>query len=324
MLGSDSRKMSVRTRRDIAVDVVEVELVPGDGLPCPAWEPGAHVDVVLPSGVVRQYSISGGDGESIKVAVLRQEDGRGGSVELHDALSEGVVAEIRGPRNHFRLIEVDEYVFVAGGIGITPILAMIRHAEECRSRWTLVYGGRTRGSMAYLPELEELVGSAGDRAALRLVPQDEDGLLDIPAVFEAGNASVPVYACGPEPLLAALESHAEACSAVDRLHLERFGAAPVDLDADDGARDHFEIELASSGIVLPVGPDDRVIDVVRTQVPGMPFSCEEGYCGSCETGVLAGLPCHRDQLLSAEEHDANDVMMICVGRAKSDRLVLDL
>lgn len=108
------------------------------------------------------------------------------------------------------------------------------------------------------------------------------------------------------------------------MHLERFAASSLDVDRTDGARSSFEIELASTGVVLPVGPDDRVIDVVRTQVPTMPFSCEEGYCGSCETGVLEGLLCHRDQILTQDERDADDVMMICVGRSLSDRLVLDL
>lgn len=320
------RKMSVTRRRDVADGVVEIELTPQDADQCPSWEAGAHVDLVLPSGLVRQYSICGGAaGEYLTVAVLVDDAGRGGSREVRDHAHPGTVLTVRGPRNHFRLEPAEQYVFVAGGIGITPILAMIKDAVDSGARWSLYYGGRSRSSMAYVAEVEQLGHQSAGRGRVELVPQDERGLLNLEAAISAAPDTAAIYACGPEPMLRALEDHLSGSDCLQRLHLERFSAAEKDSDAiDDGALQVFEVELASSGEVLTVGPDERIIDAVRTLVPDMPFSCEEGYCGSCETGVLEGRPCHRDQLLNQQERDAGDVMMICVGRSFSDRLVLDL
>jgi ferredoxin-NADP reductase len=300
----------------VADDVVRLVLRHPDGHELPAWAPGAHVDLVLADGLVRQYSLCGdpGDLSTLHVAVLREEAGRGGSRHVHDELGEGDVVRVRGPRNHFPLVQADRYLFIAGGIGITPILPMIAQAEAAVADWQLVYGGRTRSSMAFQAELH-------DRYAGKVVihPQDEAGLLDLPTLL-ADPGATAVYCCGPEGLLAAVE---ERCARLPKgtLHVERF--APKE-GATDGPRESFEVELAQTGTILTVPADRSVLDVVEDSGVQVLSSCQEGTCGTCETIVLSGIPDHRDSVLTDDEQAANDTMMICVSRSCSPRLVLDL
>lgn len=299
--------------------VVELELTTEDGSSLPEWSPGAHVDVVLPSGTVRQYSLCGNPeaASTYKVAVLLDEKSRGGSMEIHADLETGALLTIRGPRNHFPLGEHDSYLFIAGGIGITPILAMARQVSAAGKRWRLVYGGRSIDTMAYLPEIQSLQGGEAE-----IVPADTKGIPDIKGALEAAGGA-HVYTCGPEPMLRAVEDLTTSILGKDNLHLERFGADP-NARIDTGDDDSFEVELAVTGKTLKVGAQERLIDVVRGVVPNVPFSCEEGFCGSCETGVLAGIPLHRDQILTEDERACNDTMMICVGRSKTPTLTLDI
>ncbi|MEV7392791.1 PDR/VanB family oxidoreductase [Streptomyces sp. NPDC091215] len=322
---TEERHVTITLRREVAEGVVELNLTaadPADG-PLDDWEPGAHIDIVLPSGTVRQYSLCGHPERpaEYRIAVLREAGGRGGSVEVHDSLPEGTTVAIRGPRNHFKLVEAERYLFLAGGIGITPILAMARDAAATGTPWTLVYGGRTRSSMAYTDELLELAAlSQGD---VVLVPQDELGHPDFATAFRVAPEGTAVYACGPEPMLQAAETLSKELLPAGVFHLERFGAK-AQTDEPAHTDTEFEVELARSGRTLTVPVDRRLIDVVREVVPQVPFSCEEGYCGSCETGVLNGIPDHRDQVLTPEERDSNETMMICVGRCLSRKLTLDL
>jgi ferredoxin-NADP reductase len=300
----------------VADDVARLVLRHPDGYELPAWAPGAHVDLVLADGLVRQYSLCGDpdDLSTLHVAVLREEAGRGGSQHVHDELGEGDVVHVRGPRNHFPLVQADRYLFIAGGIGITPILPMIAQVEASGADWRLVYGGRTRSSMAFQAELQ-------DRYPGKVVihPQDEVGLLDLPTLL-ADLGATAVYCCGPEGLLAAVE---ERCASLPKgtLHVERF--APKD-GAADGPRESFEVELAQTGTILTVPADRSVLDVVEDSGIQVLSSCQEGTCGTCETTVLSGIPDHRDSVLTDDEQAANDTMMICVSRSCSPRLVLDL
>jgi ferredoxin-NADP reductase len=302
----------------IAEGVVAVGLEDPDGQPLPSWEPGAHLDVILPSGKVRQYSLCGdpADTSTYTVAVLRELNGRGGSVEVHDALRHGGTLRVRGPKNHFPLVDAGPYLFVAGGIGITPIAAMVRAAEQAGAEWKLLYGGRTRAAMAYASDLQQRYG-----ARVELVPEDELGRPDLVGAFAAATPETKVYCCGPEGLLAAVERQVGALE----LHTERFtggGAdriAPVPADAKA-----FEVELARAGRTVQVPADRTLLEAIRDVVPGVPYDCEEGYCGSCETRVLAGEPEHRDSILSAAERASSSSMMICVSRCASRRLTLDL
>ncbi|HET6709178.1 PDR/VanB family oxidoreductase [Amycolatopsis sp.] len=303
-------ELLVEAKEKLADGVVALTLRAPGGEPLPPWEPGAHIDLRLPDGVVRQYSLCGSceDTSAYRVAVLREPDGRGGSAYVHDKLSVGDLVPVEGPRNHFALVDAERYLFIAGGIGITPILPMLDRVARSGRDWQLVYGGRTSASMAFTAELARY----GDRVVFR--PQDEHGLLDLPPLLAAAGPGTAVYCCGPEPLLAAVE----ALSPQD-LHVERFTALP-----DDGERTAFEVELAGSGRVLPVPADRSILEVVEEAGVQVLSSCREGTCGTCETGVLGGEPDHRDSVLTADERLENEVMMLCVSRACSPRLVLDL
>jgi cytochrome P450/ferredoxin-NADP reductase len=305
----------------VADDVVSLRLTRADGDPLPTWVPGSHIELRMPSGRLRQYSLCGdpADESGWRIGVLREQSGRGGSAELHAVAGAGVTFTVRGPRNHFPLVEAPDYLFLAGGIGITPILAMVRSVASTGASFQVVYGGRTRSSMAFVDELTAL---ARDR--LTLLPQDEAGLPDLAALLQAIGPQTAVYCCGPGPMIAAVEKVCAAYGILDRLHVERFAAGDeLEVAFDPAQNTSFEVHLARSGVTLQVPPDKRLIEVLRDALPGLSYDCEKGYCGACETRVLAGVPDHRDSVLTDEERAAGRTMMICVGRCSSDRLVLD-
>ncbi|GAB3306214.1 2Fe-2S iron-sulfur cluster binding domain-containing protein [Epidermidibacterium keratini] len=305
----------VERRTDVADGIITLTFAAPDGSALPAWEPGAHVDLVLPNGLTRQYSICSepSDRHRISVAVLDEPESRGGSRYIHEQVHEGARIGIGSPRNHFRLDPVERYTFVAGGVGITPIMPMVSAAERAGADWVLYYGGRTRTSMAFL---DELVVRYGDRIIAQ--PQDEVGLLDLEAVRARGADGGLIYCCGPEPLLAALET--SCASIAEAVRLERFHAKEQDFGPDTA----FEVEVADNGLVVQVEPGVSIMETLRAAGLDVPSSCEEGTCGTCECGVLSGTVDHRDSLLTPAEQAANDCMMICVSRATSSRLVIEL
>jgi ferredoxin-NADP reductase len=306
----------VRARRDEADGVVGLELGLPDGGELPAWTPGAHVDIELPGGLTRQYSLCGdpADASHWRVGVLREPDGRGGSRWIADELTEGSILRVRGPRNHFPLLPARRYVFVAGGIGITPLLPMIRAAAASGTEWELHYGGRTRASMAFAEEL----ATHGDR--VRLHPQDEAGLLPLDTILGTPDPDTLVYCCGPSPLLDAVEAGCRDWGP-GVLHVERFTAAAAPTDRADTA---FEVVCERSGLTVGVPAELTVLEAVENAGIPVLSSCTEGICGTCETTVLEGEPDHRDSLLTDDEKAAGDTMMICVSRCRGPRLVLDL
>jgi ferredoxin-NADP reductase len=308
--------LEVAAKDPVSDGVVSLTLVHPNGRRLPDWAPGAHIDLVLPNGLTRQYSLCGDrwDTTRYRVGVLREPAGRGGSAYVHDELRVGDRVGVGGPRNNFPLVPSDSYLFIAGGIGITPILPMIHQADLLGADWHLLYGGRRRSSMAFLPEL------AGYRDRVHVVPEDERGLLDLPGRLGDVRVGVRVYCCGPAPLLAAVE-HACAPWPAHTLRTERFTAdehtAPV--------RDEpFTVELARTGACVTVTRDTTVLDAVRTVGVDVLSSCQQGTCGTCETDVLDGVPDHRDSILADDERRTGDCMFICVSRSCSDRLVLDL
>ena len=311
------RDVVVTERREEADGVVVLTLELTDGSDLPAWTPGAHTDLLLGDGLVRQYSLCGdpADRRRWQVAVLLEPQSRGGSSFVHAELAEGAKLRVRGPRNHFSLAPAKSYLFVAGGIGITPILPMLAAAEAEGAEWRLVYGGRTRASMAFRAELTELYG---ERVDVR--PQDETGLLDLDGLLGIADSETLVYCCGPEPLLGAVEA---ACGhwRSGALHVERFAPKKI---AEPVRQESFEVELAESGMVLTVPPERSVLEIIAEAGVTVLSSCTEGTCGTCETTVLDGVPEHRDSLLSDDERAANDTMFICVSRSCSPRLVLEL
>jgi ferredoxin-NADP reductase len=309
-------RLRVHRRRTGAEGVVVLDLRDPAGAELPAWEPGAHVDLRLPGGLTRQYSLCGdpADRSVWRIGVLREPESRGGSQHVHEELHEGEEVDVRGPRNHFPLVPAPRYVFIAGGIGITPILPMIAAADAAGARWELHYGGRSRRSMAFLESLEQVSGH------LTLHPQDEVGLIDLDALLRAPQPDTLVYCCGPEPLLVAVEQRC-ADWPPGTLHLERFAPKDVGEPVLTGA---FEVELSLSGRTLTVPPDRSILSVVEEAGVQVLSSCQEGTCGTCETAVLAGEVDHRDSLLTPDEQAANDTMFICVSRAACPKLVLEL
>lgn len=307
----------VAERVKVAHDIVALELEHPDGTDLPDWSPGAHIDVVLDDDLVRQYSLCGGPDERKRgrIAVLRETSGRGGSAYIHAKLDVDSIVTVSRPRNNFPLAPAPRYVFVAGGIGITPILAMLRSRAVHGTDWSLHYGGRTRDSMAFT---NELTAAFVDRAIL--YPEDEFGLLNLPQILGRPNSETLIYCCGPAALLDAVEGHCREWPK-GTLWVERFQPreqAALKPDAD------FEIELARSGKTVNVTADQSVLEAVRDVGVPIASSCEGGTCGTCEVAVLDGTVDHRDSILSPDERSANDTMFICVSRARCPRLVVDL
>ena len=299
-----------------ADDVVALHLSAPDGHSLPSWQPGAHIDLVLPTGIERQYSLCGdpANDQEWRIAVLREPDGRGGSRYVHEALHAGDTVQARGPRNHFSLIPSRRYLFIAGGIGITPILPMLTEASEAGRDWRLTYGGRRGPSMAFVDEL------AVHGSRVTFWPQDSHGLIPLSELLGEPDPELAVYCCGPEPLIAAVESQMvhwpTGC-----LHVERFRPQEI---PDSGADTAFEVYLSYSDLTLTVDAGQSIVEAVEAAGVEVFTSCREGICGTCETPVLEGIPEHRDSVLTAEERAGNTVMMICCGRARTPRLVLDL
>lgn len=308
----------ITARAALAEGVISLTLADPEGALLPAWTPGAHIDLLL-DDIVRQYSLCGAPGvqRTWRIAVLLDPGGRGGSGRVHEALHAGDRVAVRGPRNHFPLYPVSRYIFIAGGIGITPILPMISAATEAGADWHLYYGGRTRASMAFLDELAR----CGERVTIW--PQDTKGLLPLAEILGDPAEDVLVYCCGPEGLLAAAEQHCTAWPA-GVLQVERFTAKPQSGSAGAGEEASFEVVCQRSGLTVTVPPGMSIIEALEEQGVSVLSSCQEGVCGTCETRVLAGMPDHRDSLLSQDEREANEYMMVCVSRSKSGRLVLDL
>ncbi|MEV0117778.1 PDR/VanB family oxidoreductase [Streptomyces sp. NPDC050844] len=311
---SRALRLLVTRHETVADGVVQLRL---EGEDLPSWEPGAHLDLVLPSGLVRQYSLCGDpeDTSSYTVAtrlIGAEQGGRGGSREVHEQLQEGVEVEIRGPRNRFPLADAQRYVFVAGGIGITPILPMLRAVDAAGHDWRLLYAGRSRASMPFLEDVEKLGGAVDGRVTV--AADDEDGQPDLAGFLSVAQPGTAVHVCGPEGLMEAVAQQLpEGCD----LHLERF-TPHTSMDGNAS----FEVELRRSGRTIEVPADSTVLAAVRTELPDTLYSCEQGFCGTCQQRVLEGEIDHRDELLTDAERA--DSMLICVSRASGGRIVLDM
>lgn len=311
-----SHSLTVIRIDEAAEGVRSLVLASADGSPLPPWTPGSHIDVTVGDDITRQYSLCSSPAEvgEWRIAVLREPVSRGGSEYVHDTLAVGDEVTIHGPRNHFALHDARRYIFIAGGIGITPIVPMVAAAAQAGVDFTLVYGGRKRSSMAFLEELSIY----GDH--LIVWPEDEKGLIDLPGLLGEVHDDTLIYTCGPAPLLNAVEARSAHWPA-GALHMERF--APK-VFAEPVALDQFEVELRATGVTLTVGPGQSILQKAREAGVDVFTSCEEGTCGSCETAIVEGEADHRDSVLSPAEQAENSCMMICVSRSKCAKLVLDL
>lgn len=328
-MSSNLLSARVHQLRFEAVGVLGVELRPADsGAAFPPVEAGAHVDVHLPDGVVRSYSLSNMPGETHRyvLGVLHDAKSRGGSRFIHEQLRVGAVIGLTQPRNHFKLDESGEVsVLVAGGIGITPLLSMLRQLAAQRRKAHLIYCARSRAQAGFLDELTALA-SADISIALHF-DDESGGPPDLVALLEPFvSDAAHFYACGPAPMLAAYE---EACVALGQahVHLERFAAPPSaqgDTQTPVTESREYVVELRRSKRTIVVKPGQTLLNAVLDAGMAANYSCCEGICGACETPVLEGDVEHLDSLLNDEERAASKTMMICVSRAKSDRVVLDM
>ncbi len=305
-----------------ALDICSLDLMAADGGTLPAFESGAHVDVHLPGGLVRQYSLCNPPGETARyqIAVLRDAASRGGSQAVHDAVHVGDLLRISAPKNHFPLSPGAPYrLLLAGGIGITPLLAMAEQLSAQGQPFELHHCTRSRVRTPFMERVSAAV------FANRVQHHFDDGeaaqKLDIAATLRTAPAGTHLYVCGPQGFMDAVLAAGRAAGwAEERLHREYFAATPTD-HADDGC---FELEIASTGRVIPVRADQSALAALLEAGLNIPMSCEQGVCGTCLTRVIAGTPKHHDKYFTPEEQAANDQFLPCCSRAESPRLILDL
>lgn len=319
MAGPDRLTLKVTDLRCEARDVLWLELRDPHGAELPAFTAGAHLECHLANGQVRHYSLCNDPTERQRycVGVGRAADSRGGSAYVHASVRVGSRMEVSAPRNNFPLdLSASEAMFIAGGIGITPIMAMIRACQAAGRPWRLFYCARNRQRMAFYEDLCVLDRS---RCHFHLDDEAEGRLFDVRAALAKAGAQTHIYTCGPAPLMNAVQDAAGNRPA-DRMHFEWFTAAAT----DHGTDRPFTVVLRQSGTRYEVPPGKSILEVLEDHDAGVPYSCREGLCATCRTPVLAGEVDHRDKVLSAAERAANTEMMICVSRAKSDLLELDL
>jgi tetrachlorobenzoquinone reductase len=287
-----------------------------DGARLPSYDPGAHLDLHLPNGLVRQYSLLAPEREPEKylIGVKRDAASRGGSRCVHEDLHVGMSLKISAPRNNFPLVEnAEQVIFFAGGIGITPIWCMIQRMQALGRPWRLHYSCRSRQDMAFREEL-----AAMEQAHLHFDDENQGRVLDLATIIGAAAKSAHLYCCGPQPMITAFEA-ATASWPREQIHVEYF--TPKQEPARTGG---FVVELARSGQEFFIPPGQSILQVLYEAGIDVDYSCELGICGACETGVISGIPEHRDSVLSEEDQASNTKVMICCAGCKTDRLVLDL
>jgi vanillate O-demethylase ferredoxin subunit len=304
-----------------AKDVVRLELADPAGAELPPFEPGAHLAVHLPGGIVRHYSLCGDSRERHRyvLGVGRAAGSRGGSEYVHAQLRQGMELRCSVPANNFRLVtEAAGYLFIAGGIGITPLLSMARWCEAQGKPWRLVYAARSRQRLAFYEELR----AWGDRVVVHCDDEAGGPLQAAPLLADLAPGT-EVYCCGPAPLMSAVQQ-AGAHLPADALHFEFFSAPPPAAEPPAASADGFLVELKRSGESLHVPPGRSILEVLEEHGHEVPFSCREGLCGTCETAVCEGEPEHLDYVYPPSQRPELRTMLVCVSRSKSPRLVLDL
>ncbi len=322
-LSNPTDLIDVRVARKIveAEGIASFELVRPDGGALPAFEPGAHLDIHVPGGLVRQYSLCNPASEThrYQIAVLRDPASRGGSEAMHAQLNEGDLVKISAPRNHFPLAAgVGHTLLMGGGIGITPVLCMAEHLSRSGGSFELHYCTRSPARTAFHDALKS--GPFADKVHFHFDDGAAEQKLDIGAKLAACSPDTHLYVCGPKGFMDAVLGKARELGWPEsRIHFEYF-AAEVVHKADDGV---FEVEV-NSGQVIPVQPDQSIAQALAAAGIEVPLSCEQGVCGTCLTRVLEGTPDHRDMYLTPAEQEQNDQILVCCSRSKSPRLKLDL
>lgn len=315
-------QVKVTARQELAEGIASYELAAADGSTLPDFKAGAHIDLHIPGGMIRQYSLYELPGEHrrYRISVLRDPQSRGGSVRLLDQVREGDELAIGAPRNHFGLHSGDDRsLLFAGGIGITPLLCMAQQLAEEGRRFEMHYCGRSLSRMAFV---EELRGSSyADQVSIHVDDGPPGQQLDARSAIGAPGADRHLYVCGPTGFMDYILGTARALGwAEERLHREYFAAAPLDHSADGP----FELEIKGNGRVIPVAADQSAAQALLDAGISIELSCEQGVCGTCITKVVEGVPDHRDLYFTDDEHARNDRFTPCCSRARSRRLVLEL
>lgn len=300
------KQLRVSKRVQESDGVISLSMVEPNGGALPVWHPGAHIDVEV-GDLVRQYSLCtpNGDQGTWRIGVLKEANGRGGSKAIHETIQEGDLVTVGQPRNNFPLMPSRSYIFIGGGIGVTPILAMANQAERDGAEWSMVYGGRSLDTMAFTQELQ----AYGDK--VRLAPEETEGYINFGELLGEVQPDTLIYCCGPEPLLKVVEA-ASAHWPSGSLHVERFVAKEFDTGGDVP----FEVECVDSGVTLSIPVGKSILEVAEAEGLSVISSCGEGTCGTCETPVVSGEVDHRDSILTDEEKVECDSMFICVSRSK--------
>ena len=315
-------KVRVLRKEQVAQDICAFEFESLDGAPLPPFSAGAHIDVHLPGGLVRQYSLCNDPARHrrYEIAVLRDENGRGGSKAVHDCVAQGDVIEISAPRNHFALAEqACHHLLLAGGIGVTPILAMAQHLSSTGASFAMHYCTRSAARTAFV----ELLRSAPFNTSVQFHFDDGESeqRFDVDAALDEAPADSHLYVCGPRGFMdAVLNAARERKWPEARLHYEFFNAS-IEPSSTDTA---FKVQIASSGAVIDVPANSTVIAALAAHGVDVMTSCEQGVCGTCLTRVLEGCPDHRDAYLTDEEKAAGDQFLPCCSRSLTPVLVLDL
>lgn len=313
--------LKVSARRTEAEGIVSFELQCAAGSELPDYEAGSHIDVEVQPGIVRQYSLCGvpHDKRTWRIAVLKEPNSRGGSAGMHELIHEGRQIRVSRPKNLFSLVPAPHSLLLAGGIGITPILAMARELVQSGKSFEMHYCARSTARTAFRGEIVE--GALAPHTRFYASDGSSEQHFDAQRVLSAVPGGTHLYVCGPAGFIDhVLDAARELGWAEDRLHREHFAAAHVDTSGDQP----FEVRIASSGVTLRVPSDRSVLDVLQKNGIDVPFSCESGICGTCATRVLQGTPDHRDNYMTDAEHAANDQFTPCCSRAKTALLVLDL
>ena len=304
-----------------AEDISVLEFGTADGAALARFSAGAHIDLYLANGLVRSYSLVNSPTERHRyvIGVKKEEAGRGGSRFIHEQLQVGDVIDIGAPRNNFALREdAPRSVLIAGGIGVTPLASMSRRLEELGKPWELHYAARNRCSAGFVPLLAAFGPKVKFYFPTEFCGAPRAARIDIGEIVQSAPSDAHIYCCGPRSMLRAFEAAAIGRLA-DRIHVEFFSNAdPVDTEG------RFDVVLAKSGETLEIPSGKTILDVVLARGFDAPYSCLEGVCSSCETRVISGIPDHRDLILTTQEREAGDRMMICCSRSKSRTLVLDL
>lgn len=312
--------VAVETITEQAENVISLALKRVDGLPFDSWDAGSHIDVHLQDGLVRQYSLcsSPDNHDALSISVLKEPHSRGGSQYVHESLKVGSKIRVSLPRNNFPLITSRKYLFIAGGIGITPILPMMEKAEHEGREWRLVYLGKSKRTMAFADDLLARYGA--DKVSI--FASEDSGRFDLAGLLALPRAHMLIYACGPAHLLNDIEGYSMGWPP-GVLHIERFSSEGLTVG---GSSEPFELELKKSNKVVSVTAEETVLDALENVGVRVLSSCKAGLCGTCETRVLAGEIDHRDAVLTLSDRDAGDVMMVCVSRAAAgcSRITLDI